>query len=227
MGLQNWPALALAVGLAAALTAALRGPLAYAWLGAAPALVALGIPWPAPAAIAVGATVLAAGRHRRRLVHSALGQRTGKAPHPLSLVLVAVVTAAACVVLAGRQLADHWMYVPREHPGPIVLGLLVVGAAGVNSLAEEFVWRGILWTALEESGLRRWSTVASSAASFGLSHGAGLPGGVTGVAAATVFGVLLGGVRHLSGSLRGCVLIHMVADVCLFSVYAQHLVFRQ
>lgn len=192
----------------------------------------LGLPWPAPAAIALLAW--GAGRPSGPL-------RGDRAPlvGPLKLCqghaavgaivryCAAVILGAAAGLVTVKMSADHLQAVPllieHQRPALAVVGVVVLVLATANSVTEELLWRVALWPRMRES---RWipGLIATQAVSFGLAHGLGIPGGALGMAAAGMYSAALTMVR-LRGGLRKTLTIHLFTDVVIFGWVAQNAIF--
>jgi membrane protease YdiL (CAAX protease family) len=102
-------------------------------------------------------------------------------------------------------------------------GVAVLIAAGglfsiANAICEEFFWRGAVYASLERALLPGAAVIAIQAASFGMAHLHGFPRGTSGIALATIYGLLLGWVRKSAGGLLAPVLAHVFADLTIFSI---------
>jgi membrane protease YdiL (CAAX protease family) len=180
-------------------------------------LIALSVPWPLPAAPPAALLAYTAIRRSRR-------------PHVRPLVLgLAVGLPSAPMALAVTQLwrpeeTTHTFF-PLPKPSPLVLLSAILMLALANSSIEESLWRGTLQVALEKSGIPPIAAILVQAASFGIGHWHGLPGGLTGILGATLFGALLGSLRRQTRSLTACIVAHAVVDVALFAEASRNLVF--
>jgi membrane protease YdiL (CAAX protease family) len=84
-----------------------------------------------------------------------------------------------------------------------------------NALLEEILFRGILYEALDaEYGL--WMAVVVQGVIFGIIHAQGFPNGVLGVVMASLYGVMLGWLRHFSGGMLWPFVAHIFADATIF-----------
>jgi membrane protease YdiL (CAAX protease family) len=165
--------------------------------------------WPLPALLA-GIGLLARSRSARTPIRWT-GRLVGAGA---GLVAAAVV---APLVLSAVDAAPLAFLVQR--PPVLLLGTVVVGAAVLNALAEESLWRGVIVGKDRELGLPTWSTVAAQAAGFGVAHWHGIPGGPVGVLAAGAFGALMAVVRLRAG-FRAALLAHVLTDIAIFSIVA-------
>ena len=122
-------------------------------------------------------------------------------------LLVAVSGVLVHRTAAGQRLARTLGQLVRGLPGwawaPLAL------AAGV---AEEALFRGALWTALEALG-GRWTALALTSLAFGAAHGGFRRGFRTWSAFALGTGVLLGGLRLATGGLLAPVVAHVLVDL--------------
>lgn len=143
---------------------------------------------------------------------------TSKATLVLSLITIPL-AAAALVVWAYLTQPDLSVYanmIPGTGIGAVV-GAAIVFAV-FNALAEEVVFRGVVWQALLECGLAtRWVLIIQALV-FGVFHFGGVPSGVAGMALAALYGLALGGVRLLSKGLLMPVIVHAFADLTIFLI---------
>jgi membrane protease YdiL (CAAX protease family) len=92
----------------------------------------------------------------------------------------------------------------------------IIGISLINSVFEELMWRGWLADLVERTFSPKVVQIVFVSAAFGLSHFAGLPGGIVGIIATFFFGLAMAWVRSLSrGSLIACVVAHLAADAIL------------
>ncbi len=192
----------------------------------------LGLPWPAPAAIAVlawgagrpseplrGDRVPLVGALKLHQGHAALGA--------IVRYCGAALVGAAAGLVTVKMSADHLQAVPllieHQRPALAVLGVVVLALATANSATEELLWRVALWPRMRES---RWISglIATQGVSFGLAHGHGIPGGALGMAAAGMYSAALTMVR-LRWGLRETLTIHLFTDLIIFGWVAQNAIF--
>jgi membrane protease YdiL (CAAX protease family) len=144
----------------------------------------------------------------------------------LALMLATIVIASVALVLwyvvnrydpdignLGRQIPDwHLTYV-------VLVG---VGFSVANALLEEVVFRGVLYDALADSyGVV--ATLCIQGLAFGVVHAHGFPHGVIGVVMASVYGIVLGLLRHRSGGLLAPFVAHVFADATIFGILLVHI----
>jgi membrane protease YdiL (CAAX protease family) len=227
---QYWPAVLACVAVVGSCLALRDGRRLYLPLFLVVASVLLRLPWPFPATLAILALALVrslAGPRRSAGLDGGLWRPKWDRTSALLIALTATVVGAICAVIAPLALAGNYMYVDSPAPPWWQIAALVALFAIVNAATEEIVWRGILWSSAAKAGLRPVCVVVLTSASFGLSHLHGLPGGWGGIVVATVFGAALGWLRHRTSSLLAPFVVHLVADLVLFSSYASFLVFRR
>jgi membrane protease YdiL (CAAX protease family) len=178
---------------------------AVAALAAVPPLLRL---WPAPLILAL-ATGLGVTRLRAPwLERGEFG------------LAVAAWAAGVVAVSAGALVAWWWVVRPDLADVPLPVGLhpalLAVGFVGwavLNAAAEEFYFRGALQHELVRA-LGRGGVVVQAVA-FGFLHFHGFPGGWSGVALATIFGLMTGALRWRAGGLLAPWVAHLGADLTI------------
>jgi len=134
----------------------------------------------------------------------------------LGIVTVIVSSAALYIWIqvTGPDLSDITAMMPKTGMGMLLL-LGAIFAIG-NSIVEESIYRGILYNSLKLFVDNRWIVILIQAAIFGLAHWQGFPRGVSGVALALIYGLLLGTIRHRSHGLLAPIIVHTAAD---FTIY--------
>jgi membrane protease YdiL (CAAX protease family) len=130
----------------------------------------------------------------------------------LVMVVVSLVVGSA---LLSRALGDEDTLIVFGPQLPI--GLLLA-AALLNAVLEEFIWRGLLTCSLEKLGAGVTSTSLSTSLSFGLAHfSGGYPAGVVGSALAAALGLVTSFLARRSGSLMLPVGLHAAFDVMILA----------
>lgn len=128
-------------------------------------------------------------------------------------------TAGALVGWANLVQPDLTIYaemIPGQGLG-IVLATAIVFSV-FNAIAEEVVFRGVLWQALVDAGLATGAVLIIQAVAFGIMHFGGVPSGVAGMVLATIYGLALGGIRYLSKGLMMPVVVHIFADLTIVMI---------
>lgn len=105
------------------------------------------------------------------------------------------------------------LVIPAEGARPLIVDLLAL--ALVPAVAEELMFRGVLWGALRPR-LGAVGTIVVTAIAFGLYHGS-----IYRFAPAALGGVLLGVARALSGSLWPALAFHLANNAAV--IVAMHL----
>src|SRR5438132_9387408 len=172
---------------------------------ALPALLRL---WPAPLIVALATGLGVTGLRAPWLVRGELG----------GAVVGWVVAVIA--VSAGALMGWWWVVRPDLANVPLPVGLHpallaagFVGWAVLNAAAEEAYFRGALQHELVRTLGR--GGVAVQAVAFGFMHFHGFPGGWSGVALATIFGLMVGALRWRAGGLLAPWIAHLGADLTI------------
>jgi len=104
---------------------------------------------------------------------------------------------------------------PFERLGGVVVAGVIFTVA--NATSEEFVFRGILFDALQSQWGTR-ITLIVTALLFGLGHLRGYPSGLVGACLASVFGFAAGVLRSLTGGLALPIVAHLAADATIYGI---------
>jgi len=163
------------------------------------------------APVAVGGSVVLAGVRKGIGVSVYLGLEWPRVADVRRWVLILLGLIAAMDSLSwalGRPVVPEPMMPMFRTAGslPIVLLALVVAAP----LAEEFLFRGFIFTGLRNSRLGPIGAIVLTALAFGGLH---IQYDAYGMAAVIVGGILFGLVRWRTGSLWLCVLMHGLMNV--------------
>lgn len=142
----------------------------------------------------------------------------------LGAVLGVLAAAWAWGCGGRRSWGNEHPVVEFGRPHTAVLAAGVVLLALTNAAGEEWYWRGSAMHVLQDEGVGPRTTIVAQAASFGLAHAAGLPGGPVGVVGAFVLGLVLGVLRWRSAGMPGCVAVHALVDVAIFGLVAHRVV---
>ncbi len=145
-------------------------------------------------------------------------------------ILISAIALAVWVKLPGSDLTRFRVAIPG-YPLFVwaVLGILF---AISNAFAEELLFRGYLFegfsrllpklngaTEIPKIVAMAGAVVVGQAALFGLWHFRGFPGGASGMLLVTLWGLVLGLMRHRTGSIRLPLLTHFFADLVIFGLF--------
>jgi membrane protease YdiL (CAAX protease family) len=132
-----------------------------------------------------------------------------------AIVLVSSSALLGWYVLFRPDVRDLAEQIPAWAPATLVLAGAVF--AIVNAVLEEVIWRGVM--------LEAWTTqlgvagaVLAQAVAFGVIHAQGFPRGLSGVVMASLYGLMLGGLRLRAKGLAAPVLAHIGADATIFAI---------
>lgn len=160
----------------------------------------------------------AAARIWKSEVRLSLGWKSGEASAQLWLAAIAISVVASIALVTWAELFQPDLeafraMVPRGNY--LVLISAALGFALLNATMEELIWRGAIQSWLiRHTGI--WLAILMQALSFGALHWAGFPSGWSGVALATIYGGMLGWLRHATGGLVAPIVAHILADVTIF-----------
>jgi membrane protease YdiL (CAAX protease family) len=178
--------------------------------------------WPLPAAAGLAAYVvlaLAVPALRPGLAWARLGRLDRGV---LALVAGSVVLAAAGLVswfvIAEPDIGDLLKGLPRVPAWQ--LALIAIGFSLVNAAVEEAIYRGALLQGLDAALGAGWIAVVLQALAFGAVHLHGFPRGASGIALATVYGLMMGALRRRSGGMLAPWLGHVAVDVTIIGILA-------
>lgn len=173
-----------------------------------------GLPWPtAPILAAALYFALTPGTLHRRWRD--IGSTTRPRVAWTLVILIAIVAGIAVVALDWTNIRGGYTFA-FPVPPPWAFSFVALGAALLNTLGEEALWRGLLADVSGPLiGLRAAFIVQSL--SFGLAHLHGIPNGPIGVIAAGVYSALVYGISLRRGA-RGALVAHFLTDLVIFVV---------
>lgn len=182
--------------------------------------------WPLP--LLVPLMVYAAGVGAVPALRRSTGWiRAGKMTLPVVLFVLATSLCSGIALVGWVRLthADITHHLAQMPQWPVwVYPFAGIGFAIVNATMEEAVFRGILMQALDRTLGEGPASVGVQAVPFAAFHFlSGFPNGVIGVILVLVYGIMLGGLRRLSGGLLAPLAAHVVADLVIFSILLLHL----
>ncbi len=153
---------------------------------------------------------------RRSLVWLRFGLlSTGRVLATISVIAITSLVLFAFHATIKPEASDYRTVLPLGAMG----GTLMAGAIFIftNAILEEFVFRGVLFDALEAQWGMPFTLIATSLF-FGIGHLRGYPPGLIGAALAAVFGLLMGALRVWTGGLALPILAHMGADATIYII---------
>jgi hypothetical protein len=180
-------------------------------------LLASGIPplfWQVNMALALGALALAS-RYRPEFGAPQLPRGELLLGATLLCGLVTPIALVGWVALLKPDVSNIVQAVPDYPLAALMAGAVVF--AVVNAALEEWIWRGVVQTRLTEL-FSPTVAIVVQAVSFGIAHAWGFPRGVAGVLLVSVWGVMLGVLRHHAQGLLAVVLAHIVADATIAAI---------
>lgn len=139
----------------------------------------------------------------------------------LATTLLSVVALILWVQLTKPDLSHHIAGIPEL---PFWLyPFAAVGFAVSNAIMEEFAFRGIVMEALNRTLGPGYLSVLIQAIPFAALHYiAGFPNGLSGLLMLLIYGALLGAIKDYSKGLLAPVVVHVAADITIFSLLVCH-----
>ena len=144
---------------------------------------------------------------------------------------IALVTAVMYVIMLGGVVLFHFdmdhfrtalavTHQPLIRSGLPLIALVFVGIAiaAVNAGAEEFVYRGLVMHSLDEGIGAGWLSLILQAVAFGTFHFNSTEPGLTGIAGAALFGLLLGWLRRSSRGMLAPYVAHISVDLLIWTI---------
>ncbi len=192
-------------GLFIALLLLINGalPLAWPWYLVLPILV-------------YGGIVVANGPLRRTTPALAVGRLDGR---PFLAACVLVLLSMSVLIgfqtIARPDLRSLATRIPIDWIGNLILAGICFSV--INALAEEVIFRGILWDVIADEW-NEWTSLVLTSVLFGVVHFDGYPPGLIGAVLAGLYGVALGGLRWWVGGLGLPTACHVFADATIFGI---------
>ncbi len=180
-------------------------------------MLSFGLVWPIPQLL--GLVLAAAILHRQGWTRP-MWLDPGRADRPAVLLALASIplTTAALVAFIASGRTDLEAATEGLQSIPTwALPLVGVGFVLANPTVEEVLFRGVLQTMVLDASGSAGVAIAVQGLAFGAIHAAGVPGGPLGVAMAGTWGVALGIVRHRTGSIRLVWVVHVLANIAIYS----------
>ncbi len=135
---------------------------------------------------------------------------------------IALVVAVMYVIMLGGVVLFRFdvTHQPLIRSGLPMIALVFVGIAiaAVNAGAEEFVYRGLVMQSLDEGIGAGWPSLLLQAVAFGTFHFNSTEPGLTGIAGAALFGLLLGWLRRSSRGMLAPYIAHISVDLLIWTV---------
>ncbi len=138
------------------------------------------------------------------------------------VVTVIVVSCVALVVWARVEQPDLGQQLKLIPQMPLwVYPFAAVAFAMFNAAVEEVIFRGIMMEALDSAVGAGLMSVSLQAVAFAALHFlAGFPNGISGFFMVLLYGLMLGIIRRRSRGMYAPWLVHLAADVAIFTILA-------
>lgn len=133
--------------------------------------------------------------------------------------LIVIISSTALYLwsrFANPDLSQFRGYI-QKIDGPFLIPVICLFSA-FNALAEEAIFRGIFWKSLEDIYHNIPLAVVLTSLIYGLCHYPGVPSGWWGVLLASIYGMMLGILRHKTSGLAAPILAHFFADVTIVMI---------
>jgi len=133
------------------------------------------------------------------------------------IFIVSLLSAAALIIWSVVSQPDIG-YITSWFPevGTVLVILGGFGFAVTNSLAEEIIFRGILWEGISFLIGKGFLCIGVQALIFALWHYKGFPGGPAGSILVFLWGLLLGILRARTGDMHAPMIAHFFSDMVIF-----------
>lgn len=148
-----------------------------------------------------------------------------KAGHIDKILIVIMLTTIgvstlALIVWHRFTKPDLSLYLGQIRNMPLMLiPFAGLGFALLNSVMEEFAFRGIIMSGIDSAFNVPAVSLISQAGIFGVMHYiAGFPNGIVGILMTFVYGILLGVIRNMSKGMMAPVVTHFFADLTIFVI---------
>lgn len=131
----------------------------------------------------------------------------------LATILISSSSLVVWFSVFHPRLDDLTGMVPSVGPAKLIAlaGIFSI----LNAAWEELIFRGLAWNSLREAfGSYRLVNIGQ-AILYGLAHAVGFPRGWTGIVMATLYGYVLGAMRHRSEGLLAPTITHIFADATI------------
>jgi membrane protease YdiL (CAAX protease family) len=134
-------------------------------------------------------------------------------------ILVIIISVIALIVWKSlakpdiRALMDTALDIDPKYILPAIIIFPIF-----NAIAEELMFRWILWDGLTELVRSSATVIIIQSLIFGLSHYNGFPNGWLGVGMAAFYGLMLGYIRYRSKGLLPPIFTHIFADITIILI---------
>jgi membrane protease YdiL (CAAX protease family) len=132
------------------------------------------------------------------------------------IVAISGVSLVLWFAMMKPDVSDIAARIPHIHPIALVLTGILFAVS--NAACEEFVWRGMIFNALEMIFDSSVIIVLIQALSFGIAHLNGFPRGASGIVLASIYGCMMGYVRQSAKGLLAPVVAHVFADAVIYAI---------
>ena len=178
------------------------------------ALPVLGSRWPLPSLLA---TIVSAiwlwPQTKEMLTPIKLSNGVNDIVIPLAISVISSITVLLWYQWRQPLPSEVMFRIPRLEP--ILLWPLIIAFSAVNAFAEEYIFRGLAFDALTESGLSPIGSNLVQSIAFGVLHFKGFPFGISGSILAAFFAILMGWLRVRSRRLLLPWTAHFLTDVAI------------
>ncbi|MBN2347337.1 MAG: CPBP family intramembrane metalloprotease [Bacteroidales bacterium] len=137
----------------------------------------------------------------------------------LIIVGLSVISAAALWVWSNYFFEGITQFTKILPDGPVHWMVMYgIGFAVFNSIAEEYLSRGMLCNGLEKLFSNKAFIILIQAIIFSVFHIHGFPGGISGMVMVFVWSLVLGWLRYRTRGLLGVLIGHFLADLSIYFI---------
>lgn len=133
------------------------------------------------------------------------------------IILGLAIISGLALFIWAKYIAKDLQQFTKNIPDIPLIGIIVsgIGFAAFNSIAEEYLSRGMFCNGLEKIFSNKWTIICIQAFIIGIFHFNSFPGGLTGSLMIFIWSIVLGMIRYRTQGLIGVLIGHFLVDVTI------------